>query len=609
MIDETPSPPASLDHRTRLLLPFFFDRNAVCKAGLLLSTSVQIATGYRDTEKKWPCWDKPDKVPTLYRDEILPSVHAFLFNRADGCCGYLKVPDQTANFWFKKGGIVAKQHGKASLTDRPAEFPVSLAEPGIELFLSPHGAGVLSVAFEPREKGDQRYLQEFNYRLSQARSFTAFHFRLPHDENFDPNPPPATDALLAERLGKAGGAFTLLEWAEFLLEPLQTLNYRRVQEQFSVYSVTRFDAAAVFTEPGIQTRLRTHLAAMAHVEEYHHAGSLAVTEQLLNPRHWVAVGSLGAAHLVADQGQSLGFDEQRLPLCFHKYFVPYLLALLQRTTLLHMLDDTRIAITDLVAVNGKTQAETALLYERINFLNAQTLAFTVNGYFTEISVREVHNQYYSLAQAGLRVQVSFRTLQQALHDAEVMNNDRFQSSAIDNLKSIVGEANVSAQKVAEVQTKLEWLEVFFVSYYATALVHYIGESEFFNHAYIGVSLVIAPLLSGLIAFQGLKPQQMNQPAGSAVAAEAEPGTNHQLAREAHSDRRSRFFLYALVSVFLVWGGIGWFWFPNNNAEKPSHGAAINIASPPTPTEVPHPISNPSEPSADSPIKNGESHRP
>ena len=221
----------------------------------------------------------------------------------------------------------------------------------------------------------------------------------------------------------------------------------------------------------------------------------------------------------------------------------------------------------------------------------------------------MHNQYYSLAQAGLRVQVSFRTLQQALHDAEVMNNDRFQNSAIDKLKSIVGEANVSAQKVAEVQTKLEWLEVFFVSYYATALVHYIGESEFFNHAYIGISLVFAPLLSGLIAFQGLKPQQVEQSACHATEVEAKPDSSHQLAQEAHSDRRSRFFLYALVIVFLVWVGIGRIWFPNNNAEKPSHGSTINIASPPSPTAVLHPISNPSEPSADSPIKNGESHRP
>ena len=158
------------------------------------------------------------------------------------------------------------------------------------------------------------------------------------------------------------------------------------------------------------------------------------------------------------------------------------------------------------------------------------------------------------------------------------------------------------------QTKLEWLEVFFVSYYATALVHYIGDSDLIDHAYIGISLVFAPFLSGLIAFQGLKPQQVEQSAGHATEVEAKPDSSHQLAQEAHSDRRSRFFLYALVIVFLVWGGIGWIYFPK---KAPIHGVTPTITSPsiPSPSEVPHPASNPSVPSADSPIKNGESHRP
>ena len=67
--------------------------------------------------------------------------------------------------------------------------------------------------------------------------------------------------------------------------------------------MTRFGLAADFTDPQIQANLRPYLAAIAHVEEYPHPGSLQVTAQLLNPRHWSAVGSLGAAHFVSDQNQ------------------------------------------------------------------------------------------------------------------------------------------------------------------------------------------------------------------------------------------------------------------------------------------------------------------
>lgn len=594
--------PRPLQHRIRLLLPFFLDRNALCEAERhlirgfhqagkppafsigkpSLAARPALSAGFGVAGKIWPCWKPADEIPRLYQDETLPSVQAFLFGKESGCCGYFRVPDQTADFWFKRGGILAKEGGGESRDGRPTEFPLRLADPGIELFLSPHGAGVLSVAFEPKEIGDLLFLREFNYRLSQVRDFTAYRFGLPLGER-NPNPPPNADAPLAQRLGQAGGSFTLIEWAEFLLEPLQALGYRRVQEQFSVYSATGFDASVVFTDAAVQAELRPYLAALAHVEEYDHPGSLDIAGQMLNPRHWTAVGSLGAAHLVANQG--LEFDKQRLPVVLHKYFVGYLLALLQRTTLLRILEDARTAITDLAACDGELVKNQSQLVERVRSLNSHTLAFTVNGFFTEASSREAHNQCYALAQQGLRVRESFATLRRALHDAEIMDNDRFQNRAlvfqgnalnqlgtlareqqraIANLEVLVAKANASVGIVAHVQSKVEWLEVFFVSYYATALVYYLMHSGFMDEDYASFSLLFAPLVSGGLAFWKLRPDKLHK------HGEPKPEAGGET-----QGRRSCGFMAALVFAFLAWLATGMgihgyrtgHWMPSHEAES------------------------------------------
>ena len=494
------------DHCVRLLHPFFLDRNVPREAERILPQLMHRA------DKPWVCWEKPAKIPLLYHDETLPCVYEFLFGGERGRCAYFRVPDATANFWFKNGGVFAKdaEYAPSDANGRPTGFEVELADPGIELFLSPHGAGVFSVAFAPRRRDDPRYLQELNYRLSQVREFTAYPFRLPHSPR-NPNPSPAADAPFEERLGRAGGAFVLSEWVEFLLQPMQALRYRPMQQQFSVYSVTRFGISADFTDAPVQTALRPYLAALAHVEEFHHVGSLEVCGQVLNPRHWAAVGSLGAAHLVADQFEPpRDFDEQRLAVSLHKYFIPYLLGLMQRIVLQGILEEARGI---LISRCGDSPEPSACWVEPLRRLNRHTLAFTVNGWFTEISSREVINQYYALAQKGLRVHDSFRTVQRALRDAEVMDNDRFQNDALGKMGELAVQANRSVGIVAHVQSKVEWLEVFFVSYYATALVYYIGHDGLFRHDYTVASLIGAPIVSGLIAFFGLGPHKLHRQEG------------------------------------------------------------------------------------------------
>jgi hypothetical protein len=549
-----------LAHAVRLLLPFFFQREALPRAVADLGALQHVA------RKPWPCWSAEETTPTLYLDETLPPVRDFLFGGGAGSCRYLRVPDATADRWFRAGGelvsgAVAAERGAR---DAPTPLKLRLAAPGVEVFLSPHGVGVFSVTFEPGACGDERALRGFGYRLSQVRPFTAWDFRLPAADQ-DPTPPPP-EAPLTERLGCRGAAFRLIDWAEFLLSPLGALGYRRLQDQFSVYSVTRFGAAADFADPAVTEALRPLLTALAHVEEPDHAGSLTVTGQVLNTRHWAAVGSLGTAHLVADQDPPRPFDAQRLPLVLHKYFIPYLLGLLQRTALQGLLGEARAAFAA-----GTVEAPSAdgdEVAAEMRRLNRQSLALTVNGSFTEVSSREVVNQYYALVQTGLRVADSAGTLQRALHD-------RFQGDALigirdlaDRLETLVSEAGRHAGLVAHVQSKLEWLEVFFVSYYFTALMYYVGQhGTLFAHDYIVWSLILAPAVSGGIAFWGLKPHRLHHET-------ATPADDGAAAPKLHGGRVWG-LLVGLVGAFALWLVLGFWFFP---AYAPAQAPAATAAT-------------------------------
>ena len=60
-------------HCLRLLLPFFFERNRVASAAEALS-----GLTYQG-KRPWACWAAEPEPHDLYRQEILPSVRAFLF--------------------------------------------------------------------------------------------------------------------------------------------------------------------------------------------------------------------------------------------------------------------------------------------------------------------------------------------------------------------------------------------------------------------------------------------------------------------------------------------------------------------------------------------------
>lgn len=426
-----------------------------------------------------PLWDCA-KPHALYRDELLGHVEAFLFDRE---CSYLKISDVAANLWFDDCEV---RVGKAA-TDR---LSVKLiAEPRIELFLSPMGVGILSFALALG--GSQITLREaadFNYHLSQFRRHPSFlHKRHPSEDPSRWNaipvpqralipPPPNETQPLEDQLRMSGGKFTLEQLVGKLLAPLGKWGFdagQPLQKELGVFTVARFSAECDFGEDATRQALASFLSGLAQVEEPQHAGApagrLTVSNEILNRKHWAAVGQLGAAHLVADQqaegGQFLDFNEQRTTIVRDKYFIPYLVAFFQRLVSNRLVDEA-----------GRILGEPRDAERALDTLRSRTLEFAVSGHFVQVSVREAVHRFYLLAQNGLDVPRGWTEVRRAISDLTAHYSARRQEQLAASQREIAGNqaeiarnVGVNVEKVANVQLMLEWIEIFLVSVYAAHL--------------------------------------------------------------------------------------------------------------------------------------------
>ncbi len=482
--------------QTRFLWPFFFARGHHCDL-LTALTGLQVAM--RKGNK--PVWLAADKIPHFYRDEFAPLVTEFLFGCDDAGMQYASLNPELKTPWFGRNlhlsGI------------KDPNFSLQLQQhTGIELFLLPEGVGLLSLTLETQQAQEDAAaliaLKQFNYKLSQRLSAkTPKLHKILASQAAAHTTPPTADAPLVERLSQ-GGDFTLVELADFLLQPLRPSSPFKLhfpQQQFSVYSVLRVHRKVDFNVE--QETWRPLLASLTHVEEPNHAGSLELTKQQLNPCHWAAVGSLGAVQLIADQDEDIGFNEERQLVNLQKYFIGYWAALGQRFVLRSILREALHILRDSDVDESHKNIQLQALHHHV-------LHFMLAGYFSEISNREAHNQYYSLARQGLRVEQNFETVRRALHDADVKIDAEFQRKNLDKLEQNAKIQSQNLQEMKIMQSKLEWLEVFFASYYAGALIYYVS-SNFFTKSYTGGSVFIWALLAGGVALWGLQPWRHEPP--------------------------------------------------------------------------------------------------
>lgn len=85
---------------------------------------------------------------------------------------------------------------------------------------------------------------------------------------------------------------------------------------------------------------------------------------------------------------------------------------------------------------------------------------------------------------------------------------------LDLIKNLVAsiqaqETHDSVNEIVSMQRKVEWLEVFFASYYACALTYYLASSAHFDLSYKAISVFLSPIIIGLLVLfsLGLKPNR------------------------------------------------------------------------------------------------------
>jgi hypothetical protein len=236
------------DVQTRFLYPFFFE-------GLEDANRAFLSAKYtRRAGEPEHVWQRDEPPSHLYTDEHLKHVVIFLFShdpdRGAGIpsglvkggveksysdqppgCKHFKMTQAIADKWLKDLTILEK---KPAAGLKP--LPVSLVNTArAELFLSPHGTGVLSITLTPgAEAWTQDDVKRFNYQIAQFRRREVVKLRKTHrkdDPNWSRTVPaekqgsipdgPKDDAPLSDRLGLPGGKVSVHELIEECLRPLQ----------------------------------------------------------------------------------------------------------------------------------------------------------------------------------------------------------------------------------------------------------------------------------------------------------------------------------------------------------------------------------------------------
>jgi hypothetical protein len=327
--------------------------------------------------------------------------------------------------------------------------------------------------------------QLYNYNPKDYREAAA---KIPEKDRLRLPASPHADAPLGVRLRSRGGTFTLPELVLELLGPLQEFGFdpARNQQLFSVYTIACFGSEVDFGEAEHREELASFLSALAQIEEPEHAstpvGTVGTVAMLNNTKHWLAVGQLGAAHLIADQPPRPGREEekhpfQRLQRVRDKYFIPYLVALLQRLALNRVIDEA----------STLALASTPAVAETLTRLQTSLLQFAVGGHFTQVHSRHALHRFYRTAQEGLDVPYAWEQVHRTIAEA-----DRQQASwrqeqiaagmhanlakatqVADSLAQVAGGMDTNLGVVAHVQRMVEWIEAFIVSVYTAHLWHMI----------------------------------------------------------------------------------------------------------------------------------------
>ena len=149
-----------------------------------------------------------------------------------------------------------------------------------------------------------------------------------------------------------------------------------------------------------------------------------------------------------------------------KYFVPYLVPVLQRVSLQRSIREA----SDFV-LNRRQETEAGF-----SKLRRHMLEFAVEGYFPEISHREVLDRYYRMVQEGLGVRRAHQDVARSIADIDAQFTADHQVEVAETMAKNVAATRKLQEETAKVQHKVSLLERFIVSVYAAELWHLIASN-------------------------------------------------------------------------------------------------------------------------------------
>lgn len=477
--------------QTRLLLPFLFERRAADRAAeALAGAPAGIARGLWTRE--------PPRKLYRYRLEMTGHLDRFLFSHGEKGAvegAYLHASGERIKRWL--GAL------DVELGTRVARVGLT-PSPGAEIFLTAHGAGVLSLTFDLGRDVDLDEVLELNRRLSilTRPGERAPWLSAPWPDGAEPAAAPpdhhASTIPLGDRLGKPGARFSMAELLAALLEPLRAVGISPIQESLSAYAVVALPHGLEVGAAENRPWTGPFLAALAQVHSTfrpsREAGKLGVPNLFPAPHHWAAASLQGAGHLLPDrEGHATG--EDTVAEARDRYFVPYLTALLQRCAIKKAAEEA----TDMVVREDVNR-------EAVSRLRSDVLAFALAGALPEVSVRYSLHRYYRMCQKAVDLDRNLEQVRSALGDLEAQLSGKAQVQIAEAQRDIAQKAHESQESGHRIHMSLVWIEVFIVVAYAAELVKFfVLELPHIENPNLRWAAGVLSIGTGIVALLVLRP--------------------------------------------------------------------------------------------------------
>ena len=256
-----------------------------------------------------------------------------------------------------------------------------------------------------------------------------------------------------------------------------------------------------------------------------------------NRCHIAAIGLAGVAHAVALQpktpdGKDNPNDGRQRRRGHFDYFVAWLLALIQRLALQQMLNRAGHLLEQRRKLEGRGHAyevtparagdhgnsgsqghsenddwnhKLGELDRRQSELRWRMLSFCLEGEFVVVSPRRTVQRFHETAQRVCEVPEGLSSSRRALEDWDSAR--QLEKNAV-----LATQLSHSVNAIKEMQSKIEWLEVFIVMVYAMEAAHIMSGAIGFGHNwFLAISMLILSVAGGLLGFMLLRPADHSSP--------------------------------------------------------------------------------------------------